>query len=394
LGSGGGGNPVEPSPAPAIASVEPADAAPGEPVTIHGENLAGGVTVVSFDGSASLLISTTAVAVEAVVPEVPDGDRSIVVSVDGRSSQPFSYRVAPASPPVITSIVPTRVHPGERITITGSRFSSAPPNRVFVGGVGATVESWTSTRITVFAPVLEPGVAALRVTAGPRQSNELPVEILRSKPLVTAVVPNPTRAGLWVTVRGAYLAGQNVEVLIDGLTAEHRSGASAYELQARVPTLDVGVHSLQVGVDGDLSDPHSLRTDDFDVSGVYDVEAEVVRTVALLPGCLPLLPGIGTRIDTQLELFDIRPDLTAKLEPGTRIYAGTVDSNGAITAPPGSILGPAEGIAGYVTRRQEDGRLEVDVTIVTVLDLGCHYYRHVTGLKRDTQSPPIGVPAP
>lgn len=390
-GGGGAGNPVEPNPAPVITSVEPADAAPGDPVTIRGENLAGGVTAVFFDDAAGLVISATATAVETVVPDVDEGERSIVVSVNGRTSARFGYRVAAVPPPTITAIQPATAHAGERIVILGSHLLGRSPAIVQIAGVGASVETAGPGRIVAIVPAVPVGVTNVQVTVGTKISNVFPLEIVRASPTILSVAPNPTRAGLWVTIRGAFLFGNEVAALVDGLSTEVRRSSDMSELGARIPEVVPGIHSLQVDVDGDLSAPFEFHVDDFDVSGVYDVQAVVVAAHAGPFGCLALLPEIGTRTNTQLELFDNRPDLIARLAPGVREYPGTVDWNGSIAAPPGGVLGPAQGIAGRVTRRLQDGRLEVDATIVHVIDLLCSYDTHVTGPRRDPEAP---VPQP
>ena len=383
----GGGSPVEPAHVPSITSIEPADAAPGEPVTIRGENLAGGVTAVTFDAASSQVISATDIEIETVVPDVAEGDRSIVVSVDGTRSPPFHYRVASAPAPAIAAIQPARAHPGERIVILGSNLSGRSPVNVHIAGVGASVESTGPARIVAFVPVVAVGVANVQVTVGAKISNVLTLEILRALPTIYSVVPNPTRAGLWVTIRGAYLVGSEVAVLVDGISTEVRRSSDMSELGVRIPTVATGTHSLQVGVDGDFSAPFEFDVDQFDVSGLYDVKAVIVKRVDGLSQC-GFLPGMGTSWDTQLELVDRRPDLVATLASGTRQYPGTVDSGGTITAPPGSIFGPATGIGGRVTRRPNDGRPVVDATIANVIDLLCYYEVRVTGLRRDPQNPP------
>lgn len=389
------GNPVQPISNPSITSIGPAGAAPGEPIEIRGQSLAGEVITVSFDGFAGRLLSATEDLVEAVIPEVAPGERSVVMSVDGRSSQPFLYRVAAAGPPAIVALQPSRVHVGDRIVITGSHLAGRSPQHVVVGGVNAFLESWTPTRIAAFVPVLPPGVTNLRVIAGAWQSSDMPIEILHSRPVITAVFANPTRAGLWVTIRGAYLAGEDVSVLVDGAPVEHGAGASAAELRARIPAVDVGTHSLQVSVDGDLTVPYTLTTDDFDASGIYDVSAVVVRSRNGYAGGCPV-PAVGTRRNGTLEIVDTRPDLVARFGSDLREYRGAVDSGGRITSrtmgvpgfPFPSSIAP---IQGQVTRRA-DGRLEIDVRVVRVFDLLCVFEEHATGARRQVPSPSGTLP--
>ena len=381
-GGGGQGNPVQPILPPTIGSIDPANAAPGDRVTIRGANFAGNV-VVSFDGVRGQVLSASDTLVIAILPEVAAGDHSVVVSVASSSSQPFRYRVAPARSPVITAIQPEKAHVGERVVITGMNFGGSGNPDVEFAGVGAITESFTDSRIVAFVPVLGPGATSVTVrsrTASP----EFPYEILHSPPAIVSVVSNPTRAGLWITIRGAYLAGREVSVLVDGLTAEVRRQNATTQLTARVPDVAVGEHELRVKVDGDLSAPFSLRVDDFSAAGVYQVHGVVVRTYGLLPGCP--LPAVGEQRDVQIELFDNRPELVARIGTDTRQYVGTIDSQGRISLPaaqPPPIFPPlpsGASIRGLVTLRASDGRLEIDVTISRSLDF-CFTEEHLTGLR-------------
>jgi hypothetical protein len=387
-GKGGGGNPVAPSPVPSIASIEPVDAAPGDRVTIHGENLAGEITAVSFDGVASEVLSATATQVEAVVPLVIGGDLSIVVSADGRSSAPFIYRVSTQVTPTITSIQPAKAHVGERIVITGMHLTGASGLSVRVAGVRAIVESALTTRVVAFVPVLPEGAVNVRVTVGEGASNEFSLEILRSPPAIVSVTPNPARAGLWVTIGGAYLAGVDVAVLVDGLPAEVRRSIDMFDVGAKIPAVAVGTHTLQVLVDGEASALYSFGVDDFDATGTYDVEAVVVRRYAGIPGCAALLPEVGRRRNAALEIFDNRPELVARFALETRQHVGTIDANGRIAAP---AVPFAPAIAGLISPRSGDGRLEIDATIPRALDIFCFYEEHVTGLRREG---PGAIPGP
>jgi hypothetical protein len=388
-GSGEGGSPVEPSPVPAITSIEPVDAAPGDHVTIHGENLAGEITAVSFDGVPSDVLFASATQVEAVVPLVTGGDLSIVVSADGRASAPFRYRVSTLAPPTITAIQPASAHVGERIVITGMHLSGASGFAVQIGGVRSIVQSATTTRVVAFVPVLPAGAASVRVTVGEGASNEFPLEILRSPPAIVSVTPNPARAGLWVTIRGAYLAGIDVAVLVDGSPAEVRRETEMVEVGAKIPTVTVGTHTVQVVVDGEASAPYSFGVDDFDATGTYDVEAVVIRRYAGLPGCAAMLPEVGRRRSAALGIVDNRPELVARFALDTRQYVGTIDANGRIAAPAGPLSGPA--ITGLVAPRAADGRLEIDATLRPDLAIFCYYEEHVTGSRREG---PGAVPGP
>ena len=125
-GSPGGANPVEPplsADSPTIVSIEPAGAEPGDRVTIRGTHLGGDDVAVSFDGTRSEILWGTATAVLALVPDVPAGDRAVIVSTGGRSSSPFRYRVSPRILPTILRIEPSSALYANRCNI---RISDVP----------------------------------------------------------------------------------------------------------------------------------------------------------------------------------------------------------------------------------------------------------------------------
>src|SRR5687767_11658483 len=164
-GSGGGGNPVQPLPQPAIASILPSDAVPGDSVTIRGSNFRAGVTV-TFDGVPGQVVSAIDSLVVVFLPDLPPGDHSVVVGVGSSASQPFRYRIAAAKAPLIAAIQPAKAHVGERIVITGRHFPQAATPVVRVAGVGALVESATASRIVAFVPVLGSGATSVVVANG------------------------------------------------------------------------------------------------------------------------------------------------------------------------------------------------------------------------------------
>ncbi|OCX52311.1 hypothetical protein BEL04_12610 [Mucilaginibacter sp. PPCGB 2223] len=85
-----------------------------------------------------------------------DGLPDILVPT-GYNIQPFYYRplnVSQSTPPIITSIAPTRVAIGSTVTITGSGFNpQAQKNIVLFGDVQAKITSASATNLSVTVPV-------------------------------------------------------------------------------------------------------------------------------------------------------------------------------------------------------------------------------------------------
>jgi hypothetical protein len=383
-----GSSPMAPTappvlPPPTIVSIEPADAAPGDPITIRGEGLSAEGAAVLFDGVPGEVLSATSTTILAVVPGVPEGERSVVVRAREVSSAPFpfrvSYRASPVIVPVILGISPASAHVGEEITITGANLAS----NVLFGDVRALVISGTPSEIVAVVPIVASGARTVVVQRGEEASQPFPIEILHSSPRAVSILPNPARAGLWVTIVGQNLAGVGAAVLIDGaLTGGWASGAGS--MIARIPELSVGSHELQVRVDGESTPALQLWIDDFDASGIYDVRSVVLQSAG--SDC----PAPGAERVFAMSLVDDRPRLTVR--SGFWTLRGSVDSDGVISAALlADRVGPFQGfllpygllrvgLEGKVTRRPGDGRFEIDATIRTVEP--CAMVEHVVGPRR------------
>lgn len=83
--------------------------------------------------------------------------------------------------PLIEDVRPDRAAPGEAVTIVGRRFGlRGDRDRVWLGGVEMSVESWTDVALLVRVPPSSAGVADVVVRAGPRVSAPYPFEVLAS----------------------------------------------------------------------------------------------------------------------------------------------------------------------------------------------------------------------
>jgi hypothetical protein len=86
-----------PHPPPAVSSIEPPSARPGDEVTIAGENFRAGV-IVTFAGTASPSAALVdAGSLKVVVPNIAAGPAAVIVkNADGTSSDPQDFTVLPA----------------------------------------------------------------------------------------------------------------------------------------------------------------------------------------------------------------------------------------------------------------------------------------------------------
>jgi Glycosyl hydrolases family 31/Domain of unknown function (DUF5110)/NPCBM-associated, NEW3 domain of alpha-galactosidase/Carbohydrate binding module (family 6)/IPT/TIG domain len=199
-----------PLPPPAITSTSPANPAPGDSVTLTGQNfgatqgssyltLAQGGTSwgAPFDGAKLTITSWSDTSITFDLP--PDsgsfplkpGPATITVSVNGQASAAATLNIAgtvgPA--PTITSVAPSSTTAGSSVTLTGTNFGATQGSSYLTlaqpgiswgapsDGATLTITSWSDTAITFQLPPdsppypLTPGSATVTVTAGGQTSN-------------------------------------------------------------------------------------------------------------------------------------------------------------------------------------------------------------------------------
>jgi hypothetical protein len=151
-------NKPTPDAVPSVLSIAPSVGSAGIDVTLTGTNFSTTLTdnVVKFNGTQAIVKSATATQLVVTAPAAgTTGAISITVkNVAGISLASFTYAVLPT----VTAINPTTVKPGERITITGTNFSTVlSENRVSfnTGGIAGSegiIISATATQLVVEVP--------------------------------------------------------------------------------------------------------------------------------------------------------------------------------------------------------------------------------------------------
>jgi hypothetical protein len=185
---------------------------------------------------------------------------------------------------------------------------------------------------------------------------------------------------LLVTIEGEHLSGPEAGVLVDGLPAGIRPSSDNTEVVATVPAVVPGEHTLQVRVEGDLSAPIPLQTDDFDATGTYDI-----RSVVLSSRSASVCPDVGSVREYTIQLIDQRPNLTVMISLGPRNLNGGIDSGGRVYAAAFTCnpllcgFDPAFKVTGKVSRSLGES-YEIDAAI----DWGdaCGVRDHATGFRR------------
>ena len=139
-----------------ITEIDPSMGFPGQEVEIIGINFSSAVTgnEVSFGGTQATIISTTTLAINAVIPDgVPTGSANVTVTTNDLTSVAYSFTVTEPVIPTITSIDPLSGKVGVTVVITGTDFSTVPEeNIVSFNGTLSTVDECTSTSITTSVP--------------------------------------------------------------------------------------------------------------------------------------------------------------------------------------------------------------------------------------------------
>lgn len=233
---------------PTVTSIAPASGLAGTTVTIIGTNFSTDKSqnTVSFYGVVAVVQSATSTQLTVTVPTSSTGP--VVVSVNGNmaANRPvFTY------PPTVTVIAPSSGLAGITITITGTNFSTTKSqNVVSFNGVAATVQTATSTKLTVIAPVSSTGPVSVTVN-GIKAVNE-PVFTYHTIPTVTHLTPAAGSVGSLITINGtnfSTIKSEN-EVRFNGISAVVQNATST-ALIVTVPTSSTG--PVTVVVNGNMA---------------------------------------------------------------------------------------------------------------------------------------------
>lgn len=377
-GSGSGGDPTGPppvtGPAPVITAIQPAQAAPGERITIRGERfqIAPEPVSVTFWGRRATVILVTETTIEAVVPNVSAGAAPVVVTVGDRSSSPFAYQVLQSPVPIITAIEPAQAAPGDQITLRGEHFGvPGEPISVTISDRQALLVSATQNTVVVVVPYVATGAARVVVSVGERSSDPFAYQVLRAPaPVIENLFPDPVRADLRLTIAGRNFRTDSLEVLIDEIPVTWISvtgEAIAIRLPARIA---LGTHSLRVQIGGDTTPSRPFTVDDFSVTGTYSLQATVISSSCPEPN-----RQVGKVRNLSISLTDRRPELfLVGADPS--LTSGTVTSDGNISAGTRTLPSLFPTLFGTVTPL-----FEIDLTINHGSFLSCSWREHATGKK-------------
>ncbi|HLJ29310.1 MAG TPA: IPT/TIG domain-containing protein [Candidatus Angelobacter sp.] len=227
---------------PAVTSVSPGLGPVGAQVTITGTNFGAtqGSSTVALAGVTATITSWSNTSITVVVPTLPAGSASVLVTINGASSNSGSFTVTPG----VTSLSPTFGAIGASVTITGTSFGATQSaSTVTFNGNAGTPTTWSNTQITVPVPS---GASSgnVVVTVSNLASNGVSFVV---KPAIAGVSPSSATAGASVTITGTnFGATQGTStVTFNGLAATVTSWSNT-SIGVTVP---VGAHTGNVEVD-------------------------------------------------------------------------------------------------------------------------------------------------
>jgi len=201
---------VLPGSANSVSSFTPASGSAGSSFTITGSNFGAlGSSYVFINGVAAAITAQTTTSITATVPASATTGPVTVVSDYGVTLTATPFTV-PVPAPTITSISPTSIAVGARLTITGTNLTTASVVS-FVGGATATPTTATATQVTVTVPAgAQSGVVSV-TTGGGTATSASSITILM--PSITSFTPTSitqstaASTGTRVTITGTNLTG-------------------------------------------------------------------------------------------------------------------------------------------------------------------------------------------
>lgn len=140
---------------PVIVSLDKSSGTAGTEVTITGSGFGATKTStssVNFRGNFAPILSWSDTTIVCTVPpSATAGDLTVWVTVGGVESAKLPFTIVPS----VASVVPTYAAPGETVTLDGANFGTTQrTSTVTIGGVPATVSSWSMRSISVTVPAV------------------------------------------------------------------------------------------------------------------------------------------------------------------------------------------------------------------------------------------------
>jgi hypothetical protein len=233
---------------PGITTLSPSSGPVGTSVTMTGTNFgtSQGISTVTFAGTVATPTSWSNTSIVVPAPGLIAGSVSVVVTVNGATSNPATYTFTPG----VASVAPASGPVGASVTITGSDFGAVQgSSTVTFGGLSVTPSSWSDNSISVNVPSsLGVGNVPLVVTVNGVSGNGN----FTVTPGITSLTPSSGPVGSSLTIVGTNFGSTQgtSSVTIGGLVATTTSW-NAGSIAVAVPNgLATGNASVVVTVGG------------------------------------------------------------------------------------------------------------------------------------------------
>lgn len=162
---------------PSVTNYTPSQGPVGTLVTIAGANFGStqGSSTVKFASTTASVNSWSNTQIIVTVPNLPAGTYFISVTTPaGTAPEVLSFTITSSTVHTISSFTPTSGAIGTAVTISGTNFGSTQgSSTVLIGGLSATITSWSASQIIAVVPALATGsysvavvVSSVTVTAG------------------------------------------------------------------------------------------------------------------------------------------------------------------------------------------------------------------------------------
>ncbi len=205
--------------APVLTKIQPSSGYAGDVATITGENFSATAAdnkVVVGTAEAEVR-EATATTLKIVLPENPEGQAAVKVTVNGKSSKEditFTYLKRVLSM-VVSGIAPAEGHVGDEVVISGENFGTDPSAvSVLFGEAVAEIKSITETAITVVVPDGKGDVAVLVLKGDETSDPQMFTYVFDREVVVSAVSPVMVTKGDEITVEGTGFTDDVADVTV------------------------------------------------------------------------------------------------------------------------------------------------------------------------------------
>ena len=329
---------VQASRNPQITSVSPRRVQYNQTVTVTGSNFGSSRRSSSVRIGSIRVSSFTAWSNTIIRFRVPTNVRSGNVTVRTSAGTSNSIRLEITSP-YLASVSPSRVKPGDRLTLTGANFRSTRGSGyvLFTPNVrpsSGDYVTWSDSRIVVKVPTGSQSGEVKVVATGSQVSGTKRIVVESSSPQITSVSPRRVQYNQTVTVTGSNFGSsrRSSSVRIGSIRVSSFTAWSNTIIRFRVPT---NVRSGNVTVRTSAGTSNSIR---LEITSPYLASVSPSR---VKPGDRLTLTGANFR-STRGSGYVL---FTPNVRPSSGDYVTWSDSRIVVKVPTGSQSGEVKVVA-------------------------------------------------